>query len=752
MISRRRFIVSASALISVGMTRVRAGIFGDLGRRISRGAHKFGKWIHKAAKFARKVVRDARAALTELAMKAAPARWYFSRPHPLKEGLEFGEHDPVYLINGVDTKKTTARKNARVLAAVLRRPVFALHNDTSNELQGGMAGASIGAVFGGGLGAVVGFMAGSVVGGKAADYLETLADAIWTPPLPQHARVARQVAFLIKNSRRPISIVTHSQGCIQVLNGALTAAAYGHADKLRQVRWVMTGFDLRSLVDVQRTLNRFGENLTPICRWDDPIVLLSRGAIVPAAGGVVLNLDRHTFAWWVHEASSSATNLRTQPTRDAAGQPIPDTTRGYASMVRNSMLWPRTESNSQVGRAFHERTIEVTNHTKNVATVQWSQWARDQIGQVVREPHGAAGTQQISAQSTAVLMTRQRLPLTASHVAIAIECGGRTVYGDGSQPIQIAEAYVADEMEIFPIEIEDEDSDTRNNTKPFATTHIGGLETIWMGVQAEWAFTIDEHGEPGMYKQAPLPPSRQGDNDHYCYRSLLEPLEGVVMLPKTGNGEVRLVKSDGTELGYCYIERFNPDNWPTAWKPIEDEPIEDKVSPLPTFVLGVTSMDHAWGTMVISVVPGSPADNSGIVRGDVITAIGSEAIRSATHAERRVLQLQGQTVEVELIASLTGMLEIDPRAPFLGIQMDGDTMTVANVLPNSRCRQLAGPQGELLALEPGDTLLAIGDWFVGGRGDLRAGVIANAGRPVALRFVRPPIAKRVVPVTLNRVR
>lgn len=754
MLNRRKFVIASLSLVASMPSVVHAGLFGSVGKAFSGGFKKLSKWACKAASFARKVIKAVRHAVAEVVMKVAPEKWYFSTPHTIAVGLEFGDADPVYLINGVNTDYETARKNALVLAAVLRRPVSAIHNPTGKPIRGAADGALAGAAIGGPIGALVGWTAGCLLGGKTADFLECVADAIWTPPLPQHSRAARMVAHLIKNARGRLSIVTHSQGCIQVLNAALTVDAYGYGRKLKQIRWVVTGFDLGRLVDVQGTLNEV--HWTPLCRDNDPIVMLSRGYAVPGLyPGILVSgmLEPHTFAWYRHERSKALTDLRGRPEFDEKGQAIPDTERGYASQVKNSWLWP-VEPPSQMRHPFRERTIEITNLTRHVAIVRWQPFRETpRISRLISVSEGATVTQQIPPNTTASLkINPSGDPTPASHIALTVEYGEKIDgFGSPEQPLRIAESYQAGTMEVFPIVLEDDTSVPQNYTTPFATTHRQGRETLWMGVQDEWAFTYNEEGEPGVFKGSPLPASHRAIRDHFCYIDLLAQDESVVLVPKSGTGPVMRVFPDGKELGDCYIERYDPDRWPDDWNPIEGIGLGGG-GELHGYVMGVTSADYARGTMIVSVVPGGPASRANLRKGDVMVAINGQSIRSARDAEQQVFALQGKTVDIELLVVQSANVTIDAAAPFLRIELQPGTMVVARIFPNSICRQMIDPSGARIELAPGDQLVALGGSFLLGPGDLRPAVLANAGRSVELRYLRPPIATRNVQVALNRVR
>jgi hypothetical protein len=69
--------------------------------------------------------------------------------------------------------------------------------------------------------------------------------ALPSPPLVQLNHTTRQITHLLYHANRPISIVSHSQGCLQVRNAILAAAILGKENEMRdRVAWVATGTPL----------------------------------------------------------------------------------------------------------------------------------------------------------------------------------------------------------------------------------------------------------------------------------------------------------------------------------------------------------------------------------------------------------------------------------------------------------------------------------------------------------------------------
>ncbi len=126
--------------------------------------------------------------------------------------------DLVYFVNGVNTTKEAALKEAGALASRIQRPVGLIYNVTN---------------------------------GIATDLTEAIYDRTWPFVVPvvgqliQANSTTRQVAHLIYHADKPISIVSHSQGCIIVRNALWMANTYTDGKAKDRVTWIATGLPLR---------------------------------------------------------------------------------------------------------------------------------------------------------------------------------------------------------------------------------------------------------------------------------------------------------------------------------------------------------------------------------------------------------------------------------------------------------------------------------------------------------------------------
>jgi hypothetical protein len=145
--------------------------------------------------------------------------------------------EPVYYVNGMLTSRSEAVKEAKELSTHLGRPVNLILNDS--------------------------FMNGSTGTPTCVDDVsEAVYDREWpaqfatmnpmsllpllgsqvNPPFAQLNPATRQLTHLVYHADRPISVVTHSQGCLQMRNALLVAGTLGKETTVRQrVAWVATG-------------------------------------------------------------------------------------------------------------------------------------------------------------------------------------------------------------------------------------------------------------------------------------------------------------------------------------------------------------------------------------------------------------------------------------------------------------------------------------------------------------------------------
>ncbi|MCP4211156.1 MAG: hypothetical protein GY764_06715 [Halieaceae bacterium] len=142
---------------------------------------------------------------------------YMDAPYLVEFGHGFAGGDPVFYVNGMLTTYESAAGEAQALSRQLRRPVYLLYNPTR---------------------------------GAIIDLAEAALDRAWAFSLNpiqravQHNAVTRQLTHIIYHARVPISLVTHSQGCIIARNAILTANSFSGGKARLNVAWVATGLPL----------------------------------------------------------------------------------------------------------------------------------------------------------------------------------------------------------------------------------------------------------------------------------------------------------------------------------------------------------------------------------------------------------------------------------------------------------------------------------------------------------------------------
>lgn len=149
--------------------------------------------------------------------------------------------DPVFYVNGMLTPRAEVIEEAKALAGVVRRPVYVILNPSIvDHVPTGTRTC-------------------------ADDVSEAVYDKLWpenfatgnwinevellvpgtalpSPPWAQLNPTTRQLTHLIYHARRPISIVSHSQGCLQTRNALLAVGLLAEVGTVsHQVAWVATG-------------------------------------------------------------------------------------------------------------------------------------------------------------------------------------------------------------------------------------------------------------------------------------------------------------------------------------------------------------------------------------------------------------------------------------------------------------------------------------------------------------------------------
>ncbi|HTY22256.1 MAG TPA: hypothetical protein VMC85_03945 [Desulfomonilaceae bacterium] len=174
-------------------------------------------------------------------LNSLPPMAFMESPRPIQTGRGYSGK-PVYYVNGIWTRKDRATAAAEALAKHLKRPVFLIHN--------------ISAVPSGWLRPRVSF--------RRRDVLEAAYDTIWpllicTVPLGRllaigsgtiqlNAATAR-LTHLFYNAAKPISVVSHSEGCIVVRNACFALFLLNREEWIREkLAWVTAGSPLNDNV------------------------------------------------------------------------------------------------------------------------------------------------------------------------------------------------------------------------------------------------------------------------------------------------------------------------------------------------------------------------------------------------------------------------------------------------------------------------------------------------------------------------
>ncbi len=235
----------------------------DLGGKLSQGTKDLGGKLSQEAKDARdKAVKEAKklggkiAAYTKqdiakgIAWLKRTPLWKYMTARSLALFMESPQvikvttddkgkaytGDPVYYVNGMLTSRKDTLSDAHTLVGQVRRPVHVILN---RSILDGNTGTPT----------------------CVDDISEAVYDKEWpanfatmnpagivpslktpNPPFAQLNPTTRQLTHLFYYASRPISIVSHSQGCIQVRNALLVASALGKESNIRsRVAWVACG-------------------------------------------------------------------------------------------------------------------------------------------------------------------------------------------------------------------------------------------------------------------------------------------------------------------------------------------------------------------------------------------------------------------------------------------------------------------------------------------------------------------------------
>ena len=347
--------------------------------------------------------------------------------------------------------------------------------------------------------------AGPVIG-TLFDGAQTLWDMAWHPPMDSLSRSVRRVAHLVLHSKKNVSIVSHSQGCVLTLNALITVAAYGYENQLKKVRWVAAGFDV-SVINRRKLTTKIAQPFVPLCHNADPIVQFSR---MPAAGLAFFakgaeegTMKHHNFILNNNANFPYTINMRT----DSAGNVIvgrPDVSGGYVAEINSSMLWPGTRTDLPVPiRPLNEKRIELVNRTRHDARVQLTVVRKSpRTSALIVDPQYAKIEVQVPAHKTVPVVGPDRQPVLASMVMLLFQVNGTsTAEGTLEKPVVVAEPYLADDVDTHSINI---GSESPEDAEIFATTLDNGREAFWFGVSEDRAFSLREDGISKSYVNTPV--------------------------------------------------------------------------------------------------------------------------------------------------------------------------------------------------------------------------------------------------------
>ncbi len=175
-------------------------------------------------------------------LKSLPVSSFMQPPHPIRTGHGF-PGEPVYYVNGIWTDKLKATAAAEALAQHLRRPVFLIYNASGvrspvSRIGGGLVGKTriFELVYTTSWPLLAGTMSPETLlamgGGKIQTNL-----------------AARKLTHLFYNAKKPISVVSHSEGCIIVRNACFALFLLNKEESIREnLAWVTTGSPLHDNV------------------------------------------------------------------------------------------------------------------------------------------------------------------------------------------------------------------------------------------------------------------------------------------------------------------------------------------------------------------------------------------------------------------------------------------------------------------------------------------------------------------------
>ena len=175
-------------------------------------------------------------------LNSFPLSAFMQPPRPIRTGRGY-PGEPVYYVNGIWTDKIKATAAAEALAKHLRRPVFLIYN--ASGVRSLVSQRGIPVLRKTGLMEVV-----------YAGIWPLLACAMPSERLSAMGRgkiqtnvATRKLTSLFYNAKKPISVVSHSEGCTMVRNACFALFLLNKEEWVRDnLAWVTTGIPLHDSV------------------------------------------------------------------------------------------------------------------------------------------------------------------------------------------------------------------------------------------------------------------------------------------------------------------------------------------------------------------------------------------------------------------------------------------------------------------------------------------------------------------------
>ena len=167
---------------------------------------------------------------------------FMQPPHPITTGKRYSG-EPVYYVNGMWRDKIKATAAAEALAKHLKRPVFLIYN--ASGIRSPISRLGTGLVRKTGI----------------FELVYTTAWPLFACTMPpdillgmgrgkiQRNSATRKLTYLLYNAKKPVSVVSHSEGCIIVRNACFALFLLNREKWIRDnLAWVTTGIPLHDNV------------------------------------------------------------------------------------------------------------------------------------------------------------------------------------------------------------------------------------------------------------------------------------------------------------------------------------------------------------------------------------------------------------------------------------------------------------------------------------------------------------------------